>query len=62
MRPVVGGKCEGPAGHDRRKSIRAFAKPGKTLRERLAAQSCEERAADEAAAGNQTATVHWQKS
>ena len=62
MWPVVGGKCEGPAGHDRRKSIRAFTKPGKTLRERLAAQSCEERAADEAAAGDRAATVHWQKS
>ncbi len=52
MRPVVGGKCEGPAGHDRRKSIRAFTEPGKALRERLAAESCEERAADEAAAGD----------
>ena len=37
MRPVVGGKCECPARHDRRKSIRAFTKPGKALRERLAA-------------------------
>ena len=45
-----------------RKSIRAFAKPGKALRERLTAESCEERTADEAAAGNLTATFHWQKS
>jgi hypothetical protein len=35
MWPVVAGKCEGPAGHDRRKSIGAFTKSGKTLRERL---------------------------
>ena len=62
MRAVIGGKGECPAGHDRRKSIRAFAKPGKTLRERLAAEPCEERAADEAAAGDRAATVHWQKS
>jgi hypothetical protein len=37
MRPVVGGKCECPARHDCRKSIRAFTKPGKALREGLAA-------------------------
>jgi hypothetical protein len=62
MWAVVGGKCKRPAGNDRRKSICAFAKAGKTLRERLAAQSREERAADEAAAGDRTATVHWRKS
>ena len=62
MWPMVGGKCECPARHDRRKSIRAFTKPGKALRERLATEAREERAADEAAAGDRAATVHWQKS
>ena len=62
MRAVVGGKGERPAGNDRRKAIGAFTQPGKTLRERLAAKSCEERAADEAAAGDRAASVHWQKS
>ncbi len=62
MWPVVGGKCKCPAGHDRRKSIRAFVKPGEALRERFATEAREEGAADEAAPGNRAATAHWQKS
>jgi hypothetical protein len=59
---VVSGKGECPAGHDRCESIRAFTKPGEALRKRLAAEACEKRADDEAAASDEAATFHWQKS
>ena len=62
MRAVIGGKCKRPAGNDRRKSVGGFPEPGKALRESLAAESGEECAADETAAGDRAASAHWQRS
>ena len=50
MRAVIGGKDKAPAGRDHGISIRVLGKPGKTLRQRLAAEQGE-RAAGEGAAG-----------
>jgi hypothetical protein len=63
MRTVIDWEGKRLAGNNGRKSVDAFAEPGKALRQRsLAAKPENGSAADESAAGYREFTVHPQRS